>query len=159
MLETNYILKFTTGGQIEITEKEYQTIFNADDNATIGIKRIGIMIQKRMVQIFPKKLLNEIENRKNQQIGILHDGTNVKKHFGVWVVNGNEMPDDKGNCSPVKLDLDYYPEIKLDRVATPKEYLKIKKENLNYYETLEITSDIIKRLNNKKFTGIKDLLK
>lgn len=149
MLKTNFILKFTTGGQIEITEKEYKTIFNADDNASIGIERLGIMVQKRMVQIFPKNIVNQIEDRKNQQIGILHDGEKVKKHFGQWVSDSGEMPDDKGNYSPIKLDTQYYPEIALDNVATPQEWQRIQKNNLNYYEALGI-ADRAKRIESKK---------
>ena len=154
MLETNFILKFTTGGQIEITEVEYKTIFNADDNASIGIERLGIMVQKRMVQIFPKNISKELEDRRSQQVGVLHDGTKVRKHFGQWVLNSGDVPDDNGNYSPIRLDPQYYPEAAMDNVATPQEYLRIKENNLNYYEELNI-SERIKRIDgDKKLTHI-----
>lgn len=150
MLKTNFLLQLTTGGQIEITEKEYKTILDADDNASIYIARIGFMVQKRMVQIFPKEIKKQMEDRTKQVIGFLHDGSKAHKHFGEWVLDNGEVPDDKGNYHPTKLDKKYYPEIALDRVATAEEYQTIKKNNLNYYEFLGIENKI-KRLNNNNF--------
>ena len=126
MTEEIYILKFTTGGELEVTKEEAVEIAKTSDNASITIKRLGIVIQKRMVQVFPKFLSDQMQDRKSQNTGVLHDGTRVRRHFGQWVISGNEVPDDKGNYNPVKLNHEYYPEIARDCVMSELEYEKIK---------------------------------
>lgn len=144
----NYILKTIQEDKIIITEQEHKNILRSKtDLITL---RNGISIRKNCISaIFPENQIREIEDRRNQQIGILHDGTKVKKHFGQWVLNSGDMPDDKGNYSSVKLDPQYYPEAAMDNVATPQEYLRIQENNLNYYEALDI-SERVKRIGGKK---------
>lgn len=143
----NYICRFTTGGEIEISEEEYKKIIDADENASIFLKN-GCMIKKRMVQVFPKNIADDLKDRQKQQVGILHDGTKCRKHYGQWVADNGEMPDDNGGYSPVRLDKEYYPEAALDYVASPKEYQKLLDSDKTYYEFFGLTNKV-KRLENK----------
>ena len=148
----NFILSFTTGGQVEITEDEYKSIFKADDSQSVAISRLGIMVQKRMVQIFPKSIADEIENRKQQQTGVLHDGTRVIRRFGEWVVAGEQTPDDDGKYQPIKLDKEYYPEVAADCVATEKEWEQIK--GIEDYYKLTGYKPALKRISTEELTPI-----
>jgi hypothetical protein len=143
----NYILALTTGEKFIITQQEAESVVGAGDMITI--KRLGVMVQKRMVQVYPQNHPDMLEDRKKQQTGILHDGEKVKRLFGQWV-DYNSVPDDKGNYQPVRLDTEYYPEVALDIVATEKEWEEIKKSNKNYYEYLGIENNL-KRFNNGGF--------
>lgn len=138
-----FILELTTGGHFEIEEKEARTIAAAANDQTITLTRLGIVVPKRMVIMYP--VTNQPVDRKEQKMGVLHDGTRVRRHFGEWV-DHNSMPDDKGNYTPVRLDLSYYPEIAMDRVATPEEYQQIREGNADYYEYLKIGSNDRMRL-------------
>jgi hypothetical protein len=142
-----YILQFTTGGQIEINKEEAEAIAKTGNDQSITIKRLGVVIQKRMVQIFPKSVADKMHDRSKQQNGVLHDGARARKHFGRWV-DYSEAPDDNGNFSPIKLDPHYYPETVLDCVATEEEYAQIRETGANYYEFLGI-GNRTKRLENK----------
>lgn len=153
----DYIIKFTTGGQVEINEEEYKAILNASDNASIWLKRLGIMVQKRMVQVFPKNIADQMKDRKKQQIGILHDGTKVRRHFGQWVVDGDDVPDDKGNYVPVKLDKNYYPEVARDCVFSIEEFEKIK--HLSTQERLEKIGGSGEKIKGNGFKKIGGMLK
>jgi len=142
----NYIIKMMSGKKYKISEENYKKlegrqglILMPDIQCTINISAIA--------SIYPENKIFEIEDRKNQVIGILHDGSKARKHFGEWVADNGEVPDDKGNYHPVKLDKQYYPEIALDRVATAREWQQIKENSLNYYEALGLT-DRKKRLEN-----------
>ena len=149
----NYILQFTTGEKFIINQQEAEMIIKADDDNAIAIKRLGLMVQKRMCLIYPEHSADRLEERRKQQTGILHDGTNVRKHFGQWITDTGLVPDDNGDYQPIRLDRQYYPEIALDAVATEEEFLKIKETKQNYYEFLGI-SDRIKRLENRGFTQL-----
>lgn len=148
-----FILAFTTGEKFRINKQEAELIIKADDKNSIAIKRLGLMVQKRMCLIYPEYTADRLEERKKQQTGILHDGTNVRKHFGQWIFDSGLVPDDNGDYQPVRLDKEYYPEVALDAVATEEEFLKIIETKQNYYEFLGI-SDRTKRLNNKGFTQL-----
>jgi hypothetical protein len=147
----NFILALTTGEKFIITKEEAEQVVKAGEMITIN--RLGLMVQKRMVQVYPQHHPDMLEDRKKQQVGVLHDGEKVRKHYGQWV-DYNSVPDDSGNYSPVKLDLAYYPEIAVDMVATEDEYTQIKKLKADYYQFLGING-IEKRLSNK---GLQPLL-
>ena len=149
----NYILQLTTGEKFIINQQEAETIIKTKDDGSIAIKRIGVFIQKRMCLIYPEHSADRLEERRKQQTGILHDGTNVRRHFGQWIVDSGLVPDDNGDYQPVRLDRQYYPEVALDAVATEEEFMKIIEGKQNYYEFLGI-GDRIKRLENKGFTQL-----
>ena len=149
----NYILALTTGEKFIISKDEAELVIKTDNDDSIAIKRIGLMVQKRMCLIYPKHSADRLEERRKQQTGILHDGTNVRKHFGQWVADTGLVPDDNGDYQPIRLDRQYYPEISLDAVATEEEFFKIIETNQNYYEFLGI-DDRIKRLGNSGFTQL-----
>jgi hypothetical protein len=149
----NYIVKLTTGGQFVINKEEAEFIASQPDNASITLKRLGVVIQKRMIMVFPESIADELEDRKKQLTGILHDGTKVVRKFGMWV-DGGVAADDNGNYSSVKLDTTYYPEVAMDKVATEKEWQEIRETKQDYYEYLGINKDI-KRIDG---SGFKHLL-
>ena len=130
-----FILELTTGGRFDINEKEAKTIASAANDQTITLTRLGIVVPKRMVIMYPET--NQPIDRREQKVGVLHDGTPVRRHFGEWV-DYQSMPDDKGGYTPVRLSLEYYPEIAMDRVASPEEYQQIRAGNADYYEFLKI---------------------
>lgn len=120
----NFILKTMDGNRFKITQEEYLASLKGD--GLLVFKSCGVTINKsRIESIFPETLADEIEDRKTQLTGVLHDGTRVKRHFGEWV-DCNMVPDDRGSYVPVKLDPVYYPEIASDSVLTEKEFEKIK---------------------------------
>lgn len=137
---------------VKINEKEASLIANTPNDQAVAISRLNLMAQKRFCEIMPASHPDIIEDRKKQQTGILHDGSKAKKHFGQWVADLGEVPDDSGNYHPVKLDAQYYPEIALDITATKEEWMEIKKTGKDYYEFLGIDKNI-KRLN-KGFTKL-----
>lgn len=108
-----------------VNKSEYLAIMKAEKG--IFIPRIEVFINKASVSTaYPENLSDEVEDRKDLNTGVLHDGTKVKRHFGQWVVAGADVPDDRGNYMPVKLNLEYYPEVAKDCVMTEVEYEKIK---------------------------------
>jgi len=117
----SYILKTMDGGKFTITDGEAKKLVNA--KGMVMIKSCGSIINTASIStIFPESQADEIEDKKNQQTGVLHDGTLVKRHFGKWVDANNQVPDDKGNYQPLNLDSNYYPEIARDCVPTEKEF-------------------------------------
>lgn len=148
------------GDIFEITEKEYKQI--GQSQGLVYIKSCDSTINvSSIVSIFPKSKADEIEKRKEQQTGVLYDGTRVKRYFGQWVDNFNQVPDDKNNYHPVKIDPNYYPEIAMDIVATEKEFKQIKADDKNYYEFL-LGNDYKRKIENNKNrllnTGFKKLI-
>lgn len=120
-----YILKTFGGGTIKITEKEFKAIANSGDDEMIYISSIKNLINKKTIaHCYPESQADEIEDKKQQMLGILHDGTLVRRHFGQWVMAYDEVPDDNGKYVPVKLDPAYYPEIAMDIVPSSEEYNK-----------------------------------
>ena len=151
-----FILQFTTGEKFKINEQEAKTIASANEDQSITLKRLGMVVQKRMCLVYPEHSADHLEERKKQQTGILHDGTIVNRHFGQWVV-GNIVPDDNGNYQQVKLDREYYPEVALDCVANEDEWRHILESGKNYYEVLKI-KDKIKRLGRGGFNEINRII-
>lgn len=123
------------GEQFKITEQEFKQISQVG-SGLVFIKSCGSMINTSSISsIYPEDLI--VENPKPQSIGVLHDGTVVKRQFGNWVLINQEYPDDKGNSQPITLDPSYYPEIAKDCVMTKDEYEKVK--HLPSAEILKLT--------------------
>lgn len=135
----NYILKTMGGEKIIITEAEYKTVLSKPQGF-IAFPSCGITVNaSRIESIYPESNANEIEDRKTQMAGVLHDGTLVHRHFGQWVDATNQVPDDKGNFAPIRIDPDYYPEVARDCVPTLEEFEK-------KYSMLPVTERLAKML-------------
>lgn len=120
----NFVLKTMDGNRFKITQEEYLASLKGD--GLLVFKSCGVTINKsRIESIFPETLADEIEDKKSQITGVLHDGTRVKRHFGEWV-DYSTVPDDRGHYVPVRLDPVYYPEIATDNVMTEKEFEMVK---------------------------------
>lgn len=115
-----------SGDKIKITEGEYKQLL-ASEGGLIAFPSCGVTVNtSRIEAVYPESQADDIEERKNQSTGVLHDGTRVKRHFGVWVDADSQTVDDKGNYVPVRIDANYYPEVAMDAVFTEQEYQKIK---------------------------------
>ena len=120
-----FILKTMDGNKFKITEKEYQATIVGD--GLLVFSSCGITINKsRIESIYPENMADQIQEKKEQKTGRLHDGTRVRRHFGEWVDAEFTAVDDRGNTVPVRIDPVYYPEVSRDCVATEEEYEKIK---------------------------------
>lgn len=150
-----YTLKLMNGDKFIITDSEFKQIVNA--TGLIFIKSCNSIINTATIaNINDANNNNSIKDRDKQQTGILHDGSRAKKHFGQYVPDLPEVPDDNGQYHPVKFDLQEYPEIALDIIATEEEWAEIKKTGKDYYKFLG-TDKNIKRLDSKKdFTHLLD---
>ena len=146
-----FILKTIGGDKIKITEEEHKNILMAKtDVITLSS---GITIRKNMIAIiFPESRADEIETRKKQQTGILHDGTRVVRHFGRWVLAGDIVPDDNGNYQHIEIDQNYYPGVATDCVATEKEYEQVSK--VGDYARITGYNLVNKRTSDKGLTKI-----
>ena len=152
------ILKTMDGNKYKITDDEYKNINKAGN--MVHFKSINCVINKNRIEaIYPEHNADKIEQRKNQDIGYLHDGTRVKRYFGQWVdVYNTSFDEDTGKPVPIKFDHDYYPEVAVDNVATEEEYREIRDNNLDYYEYLGVKEQ--KRRLNSGFSSIgEELLK
>lgn len=111
------ILKLTNNITIKVYNNEVEKVLNAiQEKDTIVQLKNGVFNTSYFVAIANE---NELEDNKNQNEGVLHDGLMIIKHFGSWYVDGEF--DEKGN--PYKrIDQAYYPEIRRDCVPTRKEY-------------------------------------
>jgi len=118
-----YKIIMMSGETYLVNKSEYLIIMEADKG--IFVPRLEAFINKASISTaYPENKSNEIEDKKNQQTGVLHDGTQVRKHFGQWVDANNQVPDDKGNYQPLNLDSNYYPEVARDCVPTREEFEK-----------------------------------
>ena len=149
------ILKTTTNDSFYITEDEYKKILQSTTE-TITLKK-GITVRRNCIAtIIPENHPDIIHDRKKQEVGILHDGQKVRKHFGQWV-SYREVPDERGNYNPVRLDPEYYPEVAVDCVANPEEFNELKEKQIDYYEYLKIENKT-KRVGEGGFSSISNLL-
>lgn len=111
-----------SGETYTVNKSEYLAIMKAEKG--VFIPRLEVFINKSSISTaYPSTL--SVEDTK-PTTGVLHDGTKVKRHFGQWVIAGNEVPDDRGNYNPVRLNLEYYPEVAKDCVMSEVDYEKIK---------------------------------
>lgn len=141
----NYVLTTMQGDKFKITKAEYENMNNSN-SVLVFLKSSGVTINKATISsIYPENSENLLQDKSKQKVGILHDGQKARKHFGQWV-SYREVPDESGNYSPVRFDINYYPEIAIDCVATPGQYKEITLKKIDYYEFLGIENKI-KRIN------------
>ena len=133
----NFILKTIQGDKFVISEKEHKAIINTSKDDAVFLSSKGITLKKSMIAIiYPESQADKIEDRGNQQAGVLYDGILVKKHFGRWAYDK-----EKYSKNGYEIDITYprpkdYPEIARDCVATYKQFEKIK--HLSEAERLKI---------------------
>lgn len=121
-----------SGEKYSVNKSEYQAIMKADKG--IFVPRLEVYINKSSISTaYPESRADEIEDRKSQMNGVLHDGARVIRRFGEWVIANNMVCDDSGNTQPIRLDPEYYPEVAKDCVATEKEWKEISAEK-DYYQ-------------------------
>lgn len=152
----NYTVTTMDNGKFTITEEEYKGVINAKD--IIFFSSCNQLVRKNaIIRIYPNDETNILLEKRKQTIGILHDGTMVKKYFGQWIDASTSTVDDNGNYKPVIIDQVYYPEIAKDCVPTVEEFEKIK--NLPIKERLEkiLCGKEPKRLS-ERFNKIKEII-
>ena len=103
---------------LKITEEDFKNLL--DKKGLVAIKSAGEIINMSSVsRIVPYHKSDELEDKKNQKEGTLHDGTPVIRHFGSWYLDGDF--DDKGTPRR-RIDSEHYPEVQRDCVPTRKTY-------------------------------------
>lgn len=114
-----YMIELFGGGKIEITQEEYQGLLG--NTGLILLKSCGQTINTSAIKrIAPMKdyLIDELEERRHtQKEGVLHDGTRVYRHYGVWYfesLHGEMLVADPAE----------YPEVARDCVPTKDEYYR-----------------------------------
>lgn len=111
------ILKLTNNIEIKVYDDEVEKVLNAiQEKDTIVRLKNGVFNTSYFMAIANE---GELEDKKNQKEGTLHDGTQVIRHFGSWYLDGDF--DEKGNPWR-RIDQEYYPEIQRDCVSTRKEF-------------------------------------
>lgn len=150
------ILKMMNGDSHKITDQEFEGLNTAGQ--MVHFKSCNVLINKsRIENIYPENTTDNLIARKQQQTGVLHDGSRVKRYFGEWVDEDNTAVDDNGKYTPVKIDKNYYPEIAYDTVATEEEYKKIKEEKLDYYQVVGMQNKT-PRIENGEFKQIGEII-
>lgn len=105
-----YRIKMMSKDELYITEQDYQKLIKSGAEGLVFIESLKGTINMRSVETI---LPENIAPKKEQSVGVLHDGTKVIKEFGVW----------KDAFNPkVTLDASYYPEIASDSVMTEEEW-------------------------------------
>lgn len=146
-----FIVKTMSGDKIKITEDEYKMLLNS--SGLVAFPSCGVTVNtSRIESVYAENHPDVIEDNQNQMYGRLHDGTRVRRHFGVWVDADNQTVDDKGNYVPIRIDPNYYPEVASDSVFTEAEYEKIK--HLPREEKLKLVSGELKQRQPSGFTQI-----
>lgn len=147
-----FILSMMSGEKFRITDDEAKDIAPIK-KGEVFIKSIGSLLNMASRSaLYAENHPDLVEERKNQMTGRLHDGSRVKKHFGVWVDADMQVPDDKGNYTPVRIDSQHYPEVAMDTVFTEQEYEQIK--HLPREERLKLVTGERKQRQPSKLTQI-----
>ena len=145
-----------SGEQFIITEQDFKKLSVAKGGAFIQSCNSYVNVSS-ISAMYPESQADDIQNRKEQPIGVLHTGERAKRYFGQWVLADSQIPDDNGDYRPVKIDPTYYPEVARDCVMTISEYKKVK--HLPANEILKIVigekpepreNKGFQKLNNKK---------
>ena len=116
----SYIIRLMNKSEVEITDKEYANL--AGKSGLVHIpSQDRIVNTNSIVEILNSEMvIRESEGKNN--LGTLHDGLQVIRHFGEWYLRG-EMMEVGGKLVPaVVIDRTYYPEVAGDCVPTDKEY-------------------------------------
>lgn len=96
-----------SGDEIKISDETFSKL--GGKQGLLFIPEInGIINLNSVVSILPKKLLPN--QYKNGDIKICNDGTRAYNKFGLWVLENNQ---------DIKIDLNYYPELKEAEVIDP----------------------------------------
>ena len=144
----DYVIKFIDSTACQITLEEHKAILQSKDNLVL-LPRLQRTIAKNSISGI-LKISDYEEDRLNikstQKEGVLHDGLKVVKHFGRWARADSGYYDNNGNLQydSMNFDYEYYPEIALDEVKTPNEYINWRQTNTSYLN--ENASNKIKRL-------------
>lgn len=114
----NYIIKFISGGRTKITELEFRNILRK--SGLVAIPSTGEIINMSAIaRIVPEINADDLEDNKNKNEGILHDGLPVIRYFGSWFQDGEF---DANGRPTRRIDLEYYPEVRADCVPLRKEF-------------------------------------
>jgi len=117
-----YTIIMMSGTKVNITEEDYKSLANKEGK--VYIPSANTTINTASIETIMPEQDNTLQERKNNKIGILHDGTRVIRHFGVWYLDG-EFHEEGGRIIPSKrIDPVYYPEVGIDCVPNEKEYKK-----------------------------------
>ena len=132
MENQKFELKVLDLGTFEINENEFKALMVSKGDR-IFVPRLGISFARTTPWSTRPKLQQttseKIEERRKQQVGVLHDGLPVKRHFGQWVLANSSEANDSGVYQPVIIDPKYYPEIAVDLVADYSEWEKVRELN------------------------------
>ena len=114
----NYIIKFFSGGTLEITSEQHKNLIGKE--GLVFLKGLDESLNiSDIARIVPKSKADDLEDKRNQKEGVLHDGTVVIRHFGSWYMDGEF----DGNGKPTRrIDSTYYPEVARDVVVSKKEF-------------------------------------
>lgn len=130
-----YLIKMMGGERFSVTDEEFQVIALA--STPVFIKSCKSVVNPKSISaMYPEHIADKIENRKELQHGVLHDGTRVKRNFGQIVDADRQVVDDNGKYCPVRLNPEYYPEVALDLMFTEEEFERVK--TLSSPERLEL---------------------
>lgn len=151
----NYTIVLFNKKELEVSEDELKRIINAPDNELVHIKRLGMGFNKKGIAHYEPTESKLADERKNNKIGILHDGSRVIRYFGVWYLDG-EFHEEGGRIIPSKrIDPQYYPEVSKDVVFTPNEYEEVK--HLSKGEILKLMVGNINETKRRLGGGFKQL--
>ena len=122
------ILKTMGGEEFSIQDQEVALIMSAKEQF-VAIRSIGVIINKNSISaIYP-----EGADRREQKTGVLRDGSRVRKEFGEWI-----MARRGSNGEKIYPNQEYYPELKLDRVATEAQFQRVLDGEADYNEAVGI---------------------
>jgi len=114
----NYLIKFFDKTTLEITEEDYKNLIGKD--GLVFLKSVGQSFNtSNIARIVPVSQADQLEDKRNQNEGVLHDGTVVIRHFGSWYMDGEFDADGKPTR---RIDSTYYPEVARDCVVSKKEF-------------------------------------
>jgi hypothetical protein len=159
---THLLINNNNKKQVLITLEEAQAGVVIPQDQSVILGRLGLSWQRRFCDFEP---VGEFvtTNRQNQKTGILHDGTRVKRHFNDWVLNLPFYPDDNGVMCPIlPSDMNMYPEMRLNKIASEEEYEMMQQNEINYYNFLGIDLAELCRLENggsRELKEISDIIK
>ncbi len=154
-----YKIIMMSGETFLVNLEEYQGIIKS--TSPIFLSRLEVFINKSSISTaYPESSANDVEKKRDQQMGVLHDGTRVRRHFGEWVDATGQVPDDNGKYQTIKIDPNYYPEVARDCVPTVEEFEK----NLRHLPTSQRLAFILSgtekpRLSNSHMDKISDIVK
>lgn len=134
-----YVLKTFDKTEFTISEVEALAIaeaMNAGKQKAITLQG-NIIVLSSISAILKEEKALEHEDME-AKFGVLHDGTRVIRQFGEWFCLSGER--DKNNLYEVRPDIEYYPEVRANRVPSLEMY-KLRFEHLPSTERLALMLD------------------